>query len=284
MTNSSEFDFNPNLLMEDCISKGEMSYLDERNEIVNNILQSLDPTQINAPFPFVKMNETDPRYKTIERCDETKISKHGDRNIKTGFIHYKLREVNCTNKEKCPPIPYLTFSNTIIWLKENLWCTKRPAVHGDLTVSNLFYNPPYLFIIDFEPGMTVYLNTENYIEFIETDINDLFDSYKSFNNISDSDFDSDSLLLEYREKLKNDVKEYVKNKIIMLKPPSRWAIPQRLVLQQAPTAANEALTQTEEVIEEPATKKARKGGTKRKLYRKKNKSRKNKSRKYNNRN
>lgn len=134
------FNFNPNLLMEDCISKGDMSYLDQRNKIINDILITLDPTQINAPFPFVQIDRTDPRYETRRICDETN-------NTKTGFIHYKLREVNYANGEMDLPIPQVIFNSTIKWLTTNLWCTKRPAVHGDLTDSNLIYNPPYLLKI-----------------------------------------------------------------------------------------------------------------------------------------
>ena len=210
---TSIFDFNQDLLMEDCINKGDMDDLDERNQIVHDILLSFDPKRINAPFPFVQINEADPRYITRRICDETT-------NIKTGFVHYQLREPDGTRGEKFDPIPLETFKYTIKCLIKNLWCTERPAVHGDLTDSNLIYNPPYLFIKDFEPGLTLYLNTENYIESIETDINDLFNSYRSINEMSYDDFDR--TLLPFQERIKRYVINCVGQKPL---PEPRFTVP-----------------------------------------------------------
>ena len=67
------------------------------------------------------------------------------------FKHYRL------DREK-EPTDLINNNNTIVhtlqWLNRYMWSNNNSFVHGDLTDDNIIYNEPYLWIIDFEPGIT----------------------------------------------------------------------------------------------------------------------------------
>jgi tRNA A-37 threonylcarbamoyl transferase component Bud32 len=84
-----------------------------------------------------------------------------------------------------------------------MWFATHCVVHGDLTTGNLIVNGNYLFIIDFEPGPTRYVdrNTEDGRQAIITDLNDFVKSVQDMNKERVSNFmaTSDNATLEARK-------------------------------------------------------------------------------------
>lgn len=66
------------------------------------------------------------------------------------FKHYQLDR----DKEPTDLIHNNTIIHTLQWLNKYMWSHSNSFVHGDLTDDNIIYNEPYLWIIDFEPGIT----------------------------------------------------------------------------------------------------------------------------------
>jgi len=126
------------------------------------------------------------------------------------FQHYALKRI--TNpSEKYPFIPVSEILKTLRFLYNILWFAKPPLrrfCHGDLTESNIVYNPPYLFIIDYQPGHVKELSEENdhliyrdFVDFlfsIETHNKKHDSSYSVIDAVNSADLESRPDLVNFR--------------------------------------------------------------------------------------
>lgn len=105
------------------------------------------------------------------------------------FQHYALKRI--TNpSEKYPFIPVFEILKTLRFLYNILWFAKPPLrrfCHGDLTESNIVYNPPYLFIVDYEPGHVKEIQ-EGYDHLIYRDFVDFLFSIETHNKKHDPSY------------------------------------------------------------------------------------------------
>lgn len=127
------------------------------------------------------------------------------------FQHYKLKRITNTASEKYPFIPVSEILKTIRFLYNILWFAKPPLrrfCHGDLTESNIVYNPPYLFIIDYQPGHVRELNEgddhliyRDFVDFlfsIETHNKKHDPSYNVIDAVNSADLESRPDLVNFR--------------------------------------------------------------------------------------
>ncbi len=86
--------------------------------------------ELNPPFPYISPDE-DGRLR-----------------------HFQLTRYSAGVGERQPMIPGENVIHSIYWFAHHMWGNATmPFVHGDMTESNVIFNPPYLFVIDFEPGL-----------------------------------------------------------------------------------------------------------------------------------
>jgi tRNA A-37 threonylcarbamoyl transferase component Bud32 len=157
--------FNSNFtgeIMKDEVDEDEVDEdaIEERNECIDSVLNELPRNVVNAPFPFTDLDH-----------------------------HFKLARSNAVQGHVLPPIPALNIQYTVKWFGRYVWGGRMPFVHGDLTRDNVVYNPPYLFIIDFEPGHVSSLSLSgNYMENLQKVAGDLCDFFRSIEQLNGPGF------------------------------------------------------------------------------------------------
>jgi tRNA A-37 threonylcarbamoyl transferase component Bud32 len=147
----------------------EYEKLNDRNELIENVLSTL-PRQINVPFPYIDLNH-----------------------------HWKLKRPNAVKGTIMPIIEPHQIIDTIKWFGEHIWGNViTPFIHGDITYDNVVNNPPYLFIIDFDPeniqSLDLTGNPKNdNLKKIAGDLIDFFKSVETLNQKHNPEYNINSL-------------------------------------------------------------------------------------------
>ena len=125
----------------------QMEDTTEYGEIERDKLLSLLSNQVKPPFPYIRF--------------ENGVFFH---------IKFERPETGRFSKRINNPVSHTMFIQTLQWLSRNLWFNSNPFIHGDLTDDNIIVAPNQLWIIDFQPGLFIPIDSEmdifiDYMEF-----------------------------------------------------------------------------------------------------------------------
>jgi hypothetical protein len=210
----TDFSFEIKFMMDE-YTPSEEEDLDERNYMErNNLLRQI--TNRGGPFPYVSekfkaniqkiMSKFDFFNKFLPQPVLDAMALREDEQ----FQHYALKRI--TNpSEKYPFIPVSEILKTLRFLYNILWFAKPPLrrfCHGDLSESNIVYNPPYLFIIDYQPGHVreiqegddhlIYRDFVDFLFSIETHNKKHDPSYSVIDAINSADLESRPELVNFK--------------------------------------------------------------------------------------